>query len=234
MPFGLTILIVISILILFGVAHRVLDRMRLSDKAALFFVIGIFIGSLLPDIPITKLISINVGGAIIPIILCIYLILKAESSKEKRRSLWAPLVSAVVIYLSGRFLPSEPEIMLLDPNYIYGIIGGIVAYVLGRSQRAAFIAGILGVLLADIGQFTINQYMGIRTPLRLGADGSVDAVIISGILAVLFAEGIGEIREKMQGGTIKKNFRFDDGEFGGMNEIKAKRMKVHNKNNKDN
>lgn len=224
MPFGLTILIVISILILFGVAHRVLDKMRLSDKATLFFVIGIFIGSLLPDIPITKLISINVGGAIIPIILCIYLISKAGSAKEKRRSIWAPLVSAVIIYLAGRFLPSEPENMLFDPNYIYGIIGGIVAYVLGRSRRAAFIAGILGVLLADIGQFTINQYMGIRTPLRLGAAGAVDAVIISGILAVLLAEGIGEIREKIQGGTIKKNFRLDDGEFGEMHEIKVKHI----------
>jgi uncharacterized membrane protein len=45
-------LIVVSILIYFGVAHRVLDRMRLSDKSALAVIAAIIIGSFI-DIPVT-------------------------------------------------------------------------------------------------------------------------------------------------------------------------------------
>ena len=52
MPLGLTLLIAATILVFFGVGQRLLDRMRLSDKAAVLFMIAIFIGSLIPDIPL--------------------------------------------------------------------------------------------------------------------------------------------------------------------------------------
>ena len=41
----------------------------------------------------------------------------------------------------------------------------------------------------------------------------MDAVVISGLLAVLLAEVVGELRERLQGGTEKKHMRFDHGEF---------------------
>ncbi|HZJ82256.1 MAG TPA: hypothetical protein VFD57_00455, partial [Clostridia bacterium] len=99
------------------------------------------------------------------------------------------------------------------PNYIYGLIAGVIAYLFGRSRRASFIAGVTGVLLADIGQGVINSMNNLSTPTRLGGAGAVDAVIISGFLAVILAEVVGEIREKMQGGTKKKHMDFDGGEF---------------------
>ena len=103
--------------------------------------------------------------------------------------------------------------MLIDPNYVYGIIAGVIAYLFGRSRRASFIAGIVGVLLADIAQGVINYMNNLPTPVRLGGAGAVDAVVISGFLAVLLAEIVGEIREKIQGGTEKKNMGYDKGEF---------------------
>ena len=47
MPIGFILLIVVTLLIIFGASQRVLDRLRLTDRQALFFVAAIFIGGLL-------------------------------------------------------------------------------------------------------------------------------------------------------------------------------------------
>lgn len=213
MPLGLTLLVAASILVLFGVGHQVLDRMRLNDKTALLFMAAIFVGGLLPDISLGNRFTINLGGAVIPFILAIYLFVKAGTAKEKWRAVLASLVAGAAIYAAGRLLPHEPESIIFDPNYAYGIIAGVVAYLFGRSRRASFIAGIMGVILADIAQGIENIIRGIPAPIRLGAAGAVDAVVISGLLAVLLAEVVGELRERLQGGTEKKHMRFDHGEF---------------------
>ncbi|HHY82716.1 MAG TPA: DUF1614 domain-containing protein [Clostridiales bacterium] len=213
MPLGLTLLVVATILVLFGVGHQVLDRMRLNDKTAVLFMAGIFIGGLLPDISLGRNFSINLGGAVIPFILAVYLFAKAGTGREKARAVLASLVAGAAIYLAGRLLPHEPESMIFDPNYAYGIIAGVTAYLFGRSRRASFIAGIMGVILADIAQGIENVIRNIPAPVRLGSAGAVDAVVISGLLAVLLAEFVGELRERLQGGTEKKNMRFDHAEF---------------------
>ena len=59
--FGLIALVVISILIYFGVAQRALDRLRLTDRAALAVIAAIIIGSFI-DIPVSDRLIINVGG----------------------------------------------------------------------------------------------------------------------------------------------------------------------------
>ena len=61
MPLGLTLLVAASILVLFGVGHQVLDRMRLNDKTALLFMAAIFVGGLLPDISLGNRFSINLA-----------------------------------------------------------------------------------------------------------------------------------------------------------------------------
>jgi uncharacterized membrane protein len=213
MPLGLTLLVVVSILVLFGVGQRILDRMRLSDKAAILFLAAMFIGSLIPNIPLGRKFSINIGGAIVPFILVVYLFVKAGTSKEKWRAVVASLMTGVAIYLASRLLPSEPETMFVDPNYVYGILAGLIAYLFGRSRRTSFIAGVMGVILADLAQGVENIIRNINAPIRLGGAGIVDAVVISGLLAVILAEVIGEFRERLQGGTAKKNMRFDHAEF---------------------
>jgi len=213
MPLGLTLLIVATILVLFGVGQRMLDRMRLSDKTAVLFMVAIFVGSLIPDIPLGRNAYINIGGAIVPLILVIYLFAKAGTAMEKLRAVVASILSALGVYLAGRYMPAEPETIIIDPNYVYGIIAGIIGYLFGRSRRASFIAGVLGVLLADLGQWIENLLRGVPSRLRLGGAGAVDAVVISGFLAVLLAEVIGELRERLQGGTAKKAMIYEDGSF---------------------
>lgn len=214
MPIGYILLIVVALLIVFGVAQRVLDRLRLTDRQALLFVAAIFIGGLIPDIRLGR-VTVNIGGALVPLALCVYLFVKADTAKERWRSILAAVLSAAAVYGVGRLWPSEPSTMPFEVNYLYGLVAGFIAYVFGRSRRGAFIGGVVGVLLADAFQGIMNSYNGLTaTPINFGGGGALDVVVLSGLIAVLLAEIIGEIRERMQGGSAKRDeLEFDDGEF---------------------
>ena len=86
--------------------------------------------------------------------------------------------------------------MLVDPLYLYGLAAGLVAYLLGRSRRAAFICGVLGVVLADTAVALVNWSRGVDQTLVLGGAGAMDTVVIAGLLAVLLAEFVGEVTER--------------------------------------
>ncbi len=197
-PLGLIALVVVSILIYFGVAHRVLDRLRLSDRAALGLIALIIVGSFI-DIPFGARVTINLGG-IIAVGLAIYLIIGAGTSFEKIRALLAAAVTALVLFLAARFLGAEPETIFIDPIYIYPLVAGIVGYLAGRSRRGAFFAAVIGVLALDVGQYVYLLRSGIRGMVHVGGAGAFDSLILAGIIAVLLAELIGETLERVQGG----------------------------------
>ena len=149
MSLGMILLVAVTVLVLFGVMQRVLDRLRMTDRQALLLVAAIFIGGLLPDIQVTPVFSLNIGGALIPLGICVYLWIKADGWWERIRSLLAAVLAGGAVYALSYFLPAEPREMMIDPNALYGPVAGVIAWVFGRSRRAAFIAGIVGVLLAD-------------------------------------------------------------------------------------
>jgi len=124
-------------------------------------------------------------------------------------------VTGTVCYIIGRYAANEPETITFDPNYLYGIAGGVIAYLFGRSRRAAFIAGILGVLIADVIASIEVWSMGVDQKLQLGGAGAYDAVVISGLLAVMLAELIGEIVERMTRGKNRprREYSIENGEF---------------------
>ena len=196
MSVGLILLAAVSALVLFGVAQRVLDRMQLTDRGALIIAAAIFLGGLLPEIRLGR-VAVNLGGAVVPLAVCVWLLIRTDTGKEVRRALFGSVLTGAAVYALGRLLPSEPEQMAIDPQYLYGIAGGVIAYVLGRSRRAAFICGVLGVILADAATAVINWRNGVQTTLVLGGAGAMDTVVISGILAVLLAELMGEVLERM-------------------------------------
>lgn len=205
MAVGLILLSAVSVLVLLGVAQRVLDRMQLSDRAALVIAGAIFLGGLLPDIRLGNA-AVNLGGALVPLGVCVWLLIKTDTNKERYRALAGGALTGLAVYLLGRLLPAEPENMVIDPHYLYGVAGGVIAYLLGRSRRAAFICGVLGVLLADIAVAVINWANGVNAMLVLGGAGAMDTVVISGLLAVLIAEAVGEIRERMSR-PVRENSR---------------------------
>jgi uncharacterized membrane protein len=206
---GIIILLIVSVLIFFGLAQRVLDRMKLNDKTAILFIGAMVIGSFLPNIPLFSGLSINIGGGIIPIVLAVYLIIGAEN-QEKTRAIMASIITGGFVYTASKLLGADPGTMFLDPIYMYALIAGLVAYLIGRSRRAAFIAGILGIVLSDIAyivEITLTNTPGGTT---IGGAGVFDTTILAGIIAVAIAEIIGETRERLQGGTKKVRLKSDE------------------------
>lgn len=205
-PVGMVALLIVTILVYFGLAHRILDRMRLTDKAALVFLIAIIIGSFI-DIPLSTgrvKLAINVGGGILPIALAIYVLNRAGSRTEWIRALVATVATAAAVFFTNKYLigndPWQTGTDFIDPLYVYPIVAGLIAYILGRSRRAAFIAASLGVLSLDLVDYFILRASGSPGAINIGGAGAFDTIILSGLFAVLLAELIGETRERMQGG----------------------------------
>lgn len=200
LPIGLLVLVIVTILILSGIAQRVLDRMKMDDRTALVLILAMLVGGLLPDLPLGRTLSINVGGGLIPVAICLYLFVTAGTAKERWRTVLAVAATTGAVYLVSAFLPSDPATMILDPIYTFSLIAGITAYLFGRSRRGAFIAGVLGIVLNDV-IYGLLLLMGPFTGQTvIGGAGIFDAVVLAGLLAVLLAELIGETREKIQGG----------------------------------
>ena len=214
MSVGLTLLVIVTILVLLGVCRGVLDKMGLNDRQALIITGALFVGGLIPDIPLGGEVYVNIGGALIPLAVCVYLIVRAGTAKERVRALIGALVTGLAVYWLGRFMPDEPEAIAFDPNYIYGLAGGLTAYLLGRSRRGAFVAGVLGVMGADIYQAVELRARGVNQALHLGGAGAVDVIVIAGLTGVILAEVVGEIIERVTRGPTRDESReFKDGKI---------------------
>lgn len=192
MQFSPLLLTGLAVLIYLGLLQRVLDRMRLSDRAALLFVGLMLVGTYLPDIPL-GLMRVNLGGAIVPLALAAYLVATADELKEQVRALIGAAVVVAAVFLLDWVLPQEPGAMFLDPLYAYGLAAGLVGYIAGRSRRGSFVAATMGVLIAD----AIVAFSQLPTGMvqYLGGGGAFDATLIAGVVAVGTAEIIGETRE---------------------------------------
>lgn len=203
MPLGLMVLLGVAALIFFGAAHRVLDRLYLTDFQALLLVALVAAGSFI-DLPIPAAraqLTVNVGGALIPLGLAIYVLVRAGSVLERWRALIAAAVTGTTLWAVGRLTDFEPGFGdWLDPLWLVGLIGGGVAYLTGRSRRGAFIAATLGVLALDA--IHLAQALGAPGPARVavGGAGAFDAVVVAGVLATGLAEVVGEGVERLQGG----------------------------------
>ncbi|WP_324717828.1 stage II sporulation protein P [Carboxydochorda subterranea] len=204
MPAGLVALVVVAALIFFGLAHRVLDRMRLTDGQALIFIALIIAGSFV-DIPLVRApvsVSINVGGAVIPLILAGYLLVRADHAVERVRSLVGAVITAAAVLAISSLTDFDPgRGDFLDPVWLFGIVGGVTGYLVGsRSRRASFISGTLGLLLTDVVHAVRMARTGQPATVMIGGAGAFDMIVLAGLIAVGLAEIVGEIRERLSGG----------------------------------
>lgn len=203
MPIGMITLIVVAVLIFFGIAQRILDRMRLTDKQALAYIALTIAGSYI-TLPIMQgpvEVSVNIGGAVLPLLLVVYLLYRAGTGKERFRAIAASLLAGAVVAIIPRITPiQEPSGFFMEPTYFYAIVAGLVAYLAGRSRRSAFIAGTMGIIIGDIVHLFQLLNAGIPGRADIGGAGAFDATVIAGIVAVMIAELVGETRERIQGG----------------------------------
>ncbi|NMB38261.1 MAG: DUF1614 domain-containing protein [Firmicutes bacterium] len=203
LPFSIILLSVVMLLILLGLAQRVLDRMRLTDKTALVMLLLLIISHFLPKVSVTSYLALNLG-ALIPLGIIGYLLITAEKG-ERIRAIIISLVTAFILWVTDQLLPITPGKMIfdLDPLYIPGIAAGLISYFTTRSRRSAFISAIAAVFLNDLwAAFSISPKT-YHAQIVLGGGGIFDALLINGIIAVLIAEGIGEIRERIHRGPAK-------------------------------
>lgn len=213
MSIGSILLILVAVLILFGAGQRVLDKLHLTDRQALLWIALILIGGFIPDIPVTPLFSFNLGGALVPLGLCVYLWIRADTGVERVRCIIAALVTGAATYGLGRWMPDEPETIVLDPAYMHGLAAGIIGYLFGRSRRGAFFAGVVGILLSSVFSAATVWAHGIDQRLTLGGAGAFDVVVMTGLIAVLLSELIGETVERIQRKRRRPMREFRNGEF---------------------
>ena len=207
MSVSLWIVLIVIVLIMFGVGQRILDELRLSDKSALIILLAIAVGLVIPPIWIGKYFCFSIGGFLIPLALSIYLLISC-GKRDVIRAIIGTILVAGIIYGLEWLLPADPEEVVIDNMYIYGIVAGVVAYLLGRSRRNAFISCLFGITLAELVQWIINKCMGVNTILGLGVGGVFSTYIVAIIISVAVSEFIGRCVESASGGKEKKEYNY--------------------------
>jgi uncharacterized membrane protein len=129
--------------------------------------------------------AINVGGAIVPTILSLYLIVKHQIYLPAFTGI--ALVAAVVHYLAEPI----PGMGIAVPVFVPPILSAIVAMFLSREYAAplAYVSGCMGTLVgADVMNLHRLGELGASVA-AIGGAGTFDGVFLTGILAVLLAGG---------------------------------------------
>ena len=128
-------------------------------------------------------IAINLGGAVIPTLLSLYLL-------GKHRLYRSGILGIVIITAVVHGLATPvPGIGIAVPTFIPPLVATGTAWVLQRRSAPplAYIVGSLGTLIgADL--LNLGQIQGLGAPVAsIGGAGTFDGIFLTGILAVLLA-----------------------------------------------
>ncbi len=131
-------------------------------------------------------VAVNLGGAVIPFLLSIYLTVK-------NRLYGRALVGVAVVMLLVHFLATPVRgVGIVVPIFIPPVAATIVAVLLSRkyAPALAYISGSMGALLgADI--LNLGKIRGLGAPVAsIGGAGTFDGIFMTGIIAVLIASFI--------------------------------------------
>jgi uncharacterized membrane protein len=129
--------------------------------------------------------AINVGGALIPTGVSIYLLSKASA-----QVIQYSLIGVVLVALVTRTVARPVKgVGIVTPAFIPPIAAALIALVLSPAspQIVAYVAGVLGTLIgADLANLNVIPKLGAPVA-SIGGAGTFDGVFLSGIIAVLLA-----------------------------------------------
>jgi uncharacterized membrane protein len=204
--------VVLLVLIQLGALRYAYMRLGMSSGAALLLLAASLVGSYF-NIPVAQLgvervvsgevvdyfgmryvvpvvedwpgtlVAVNVGGAVIPVLVSLYLLL--------RQSLWIRglLATVVVALVIHWFAEPVRGVGIAVPIFIPVLITAVLALVLARERAAplAYVAGSLGTLIgADL--TNLDKVSDLGAPVAsIGGAGTFDGIFITGIVAVLLA-----------------------------------------------
>jgi uncharacterized membrane protein len=204
--------VILLVLIQLGVLRYAYMRLGVSPRGALVLLFASLLGSYF-NIPLVELperqmvsgqeieffgmrynmpvvvqwpgtlIAVNVGGAVIPTFMSIYLLIK--------NTLWVQgaLATAVVALVCYSLSQPVPGLGIAEPVFVPAVTTAVVAIVLSREYAAplAYISGSLGTLIgADL--LNLGNIRGLGAPVAsIGGAGTFDGIFLIGIVAVLIA-----------------------------------------------
>jgi uncharacterized membrane protein len=209
--FAILVAIFVGVLVLQSLRFAY-TSLGISSGVALFLLFGSLVGSIF-NIPIVQLppervmshqiidffgmqyevpvvshwqgtvIAVNVGGAVIPTLLSLYLLIK--------RDLWlkGAIATAIVAVVLHWLANPVPGLGIAIPVFVPVLVTAAVALILSRKNAAplAYIGGALGTLIgADL--TNLDKVQGLGAPVAsIGGAGTFDGIFLTGILAVLIA-----------------------------------------------
>jgi uncharacterized membrane protein len=204
--------ILLFLMVQLGILRYAYMRIGLSPGAAALLLLGSLIGSYF-NIPIAELppqrvvsgheviyygmrhaipavtqwpgtvIAVNVGGAIIPSLMSLYLLFKYR--------IWGEglLATACVTLVCYQLAEPVPGLGIALPVFVPSLTTAVVALLLSRRYAAplAYIGGSLGTLIgADL--LNLGNMQGLGAPVAsIGGAGTFDGIFLTGIVAVLIA-----------------------------------------------
>jgi uncharacterized membrane protein len=204
--------LVVVALIQIGILRYAYLRIGVSSRTAMFLLLGSLVGSYI-NIPIARfperdvqsgvevsffgmqyvvpavvewpgtVIAVNVGGAVIPGLLSLYLLFKNQ--------MWlAGLIATAVISAIVHMLAYPvPGVGIAVPVFVPPIATALVALLLARENAAAlaYVSGSLGTLIgADL--LNLDAVRGLGAPVAsIGGAGTFDGIFLTGIMAVPLA-----------------------------------------------
>jgi uncharacterized membrane protein len=127
--------------------------------------------------------AINVGGAIIPVCLSLYLLVR------NRLFLLGAVGTAFVAVVCHFLAQPVPGFGIALPIFVPAVATAIIAVALTRRRAAplAYISGSLGTLIgADLLNLGAIQSLGASVA-SIGGAGTFDGIFVTGLLAVLYA-----------------------------------------------
>ncbi len=201
----LIVLPVVLALLFFDVVTLSFDKIGLSQEAALVIFFAMLIGGLI-NIPISRrrfyyrepqpffsrffyyvpprvayqVVAVNVGGALLPTGLALYLLPRAPLVPTL-------IVTAIIIAISRLVAKPVVGVGIVMPGWLSPIISALLAYLLARDNPApvAYISGTMGTLIgADLLNWPNFKKFGPQL-ISIGGAGVFDGVFLSGVIAVL-------------------------------------------------
>jgi uncharacterized membrane protein len=129
------------------------------------------------------LLAVNVGGAVIPVLLSLYLMAKNR--------LYGPGLIGVAVVATVCHLVAHPVpgLGIAEPVFVPPLVTVLVSLLLSRRYAAplAYISGSLGTLIgADL--LNLDKVQGLGAPIvSIGGAGTFDGIFLIGIVSVLIA-----------------------------------------------
>ena len=166
----------------FNIPIAVLPPEALQSDTVIDFFGMQYTVPLVENLPGT-VIAVNVGGAVIPTIMSVYLLVT--------RQLWVTgTIATVVVALVLHWLATPVAgLGIAVPVFFPAIVTAVVALLLSRRDAAplAYIGGSLGTLIgADL--TNLDKVAGLGAPVAsIGGAGTFDGIFLTGIVAVLLA-----------------------------------------------